>query len=86
MGHANPIPVQAILFLAPLAFNLTLEEDPRINRLVRWFNILLGIYVLIVRYYIGGQFEPMAGDLREQIALRSEPDTLLQQGEKAASL
>jgi hypothetical protein len=27
--------VQAILFLAPLAFNLTLEEDPRVNRLVR---------------------------------------------------
>jgi len=26
--------VQAILFLAPLAFNLTLEEDPRVNRLV----------------------------------------------------
>lgn len=27
--------VQAILFLAPLAFNQTLEEDPRVNRLVR---------------------------------------------------
>ena len=27
--------VQAIIFLAPLAFNLTLEEDPKVNRLVR---------------------------------------------------
>ena len=27
--------VQAIIFLAPLAFNLMLEEDPKVNRLVR---------------------------------------------------
>ena len=27
--------VQAIIFLAPLAFNLTLDEDPKVNRLVR---------------------------------------------------
>ena len=27
--------MQAIIFLAPLAFNLTLEEDPKVNRLVR---------------------------------------------------
>ena len=27
--------VQAILFLAPLAFNQSLEEDSRVNRLVR---------------------------------------------------
>lgn len=27
--------VQAIIFLAPLAFNLTLEEDAKVNRLVR---------------------------------------------------
>jgi len=27
--------VQAIIFLAPLAFNQVLEEDPRVNRLVR---------------------------------------------------
>ena len=26
------IPVQAIIFLAPLTFNLTLEEDPTVNR------------------------------------------------------
>lgn len=26
--------VQAIIFLAPLAFNLMLEEDPKVNRLV----------------------------------------------------
>ena len=25
--------MQAIIFLAPLAFNLTLEEDPKVNRL-----------------------------------------------------
>lgn len=27
--------VQAIIFLAPLAFNLMLEEDSKVNRLVR---------------------------------------------------
>ena len=27
------IPVQAIIFLAPLTFNLTLEEDPTVNRI-----------------------------------------------------
>ena len=27
--------VQAIIFLAPLAFNLMLEEDAKVNRLVR---------------------------------------------------
>ncbi|KAJ3565920.1 hypothetical protein NP233_g7332 [Leucocoprinus birnbaumii] len=31
--------VQAILFLAPLAFNLTLEEDPRVNRLEDSLNL-----------------------------------------------
>jgi len=31
--------VQAILFLAPLAFNLTLGEDPRVNRLVWCFSL-----------------------------------------------
>lgn len=29
--------VQCILFLAPLAFNERLEEDPTVNRLVRFF-------------------------------------------------
>jgi len=33
--------VQAILFLAPLAFNLTLEEDPRVNRLVWCFSLTI---------------------------------------------
>jgi len=31
--------VQAIIFLAPLAFNLTLEEDPKINRLADSISI-----------------------------------------------
>lgn len=33
-GPANLVTVDAILFLAPLAFNMSLEEDPRVNRLV----------------------------------------------------
>ena len=31
--------VQAIIFLAPLAFNLMLEEDSRVNRLVRFLAL-----------------------------------------------
>lgn len=33
------LPVQAIIFLAPLAFNLNLEEDPKINRLADSISI-----------------------------------------------
>jgi hypothetical protein len=80
--HADPVPVQAILFLAPLAFDETLEEDPRVNRLVCWFSIIVGFYVLIVGYDIGGQFESMAGDLCQQIALRGKSHTFFQQGKK----
>ena len=33
-ANSSPIiPVQAIIFLAPLTFNLTLEEDPSVNRI-----------------------------------------------------
>jgi guanine nucleotide-binding protein subunit alpha len=34
-SHRSIRKVNAILFLAPLAFNKTLEEDPQVNRLVR---------------------------------------------------
>ena len=39
----HPDSVQAIIFLAPLAFNQVLEEDPRVNRLVRVFSFLFAI-------------------------------------------
>lgn len=34
--NLNVFSAQCILFLAPLAFNETLEEDPKVNRLVRF--------------------------------------------------
>lgn len=33
--------VQAIIFLAPLAFDQYLEEDPTVNRLVRDFFVVV---------------------------------------------
>ena len=41
-GVLNHSTVQAILFLAPLAFNQTLEEAVRVNRLVRYLFYLFG--------------------------------------------
>lgn len=53
--------VQAIIFLAPLAFNLMLEEDSRVNRLVSTSFPVPGEMLIVP--FLGGFYQSMAADL-----------------------
>jgi len=60
--------VQCILFLAPLSFNEVLEEDPKVNRLVR-SNLPSSSYMSPLTIYFkttGGQSEALARSMRQQ--------------------
>lgn len=70
--------VQAIIFLAPLAFNLMLEEDAKVNRLVCHTNSSRARPRL--SHVTGGFHYALARDLRESATRGRHAHLVLQQG------
>ena len=73
--------VQAIIFLAPLAFNLTLEEDPKVNRLVRKprrSHVALSVDTILSYPRLGGFHHALAGSLHKRAAGKDNTHTILE--------
>jgi hypothetical protein len=72
--------VQAIIFLAPLAFNQVLEEDPRVNRLVCIPSITWVHYLSICTTQTGRFYKHMEGNLHQSSTLPFDPHSFSEQG------
>lgn len=69
--------VQAIIFLAPLAFNLMLEEDSKVNRLVSSL-VPASDSAPVTHLAIGRLNHLVEGDLQQSALRRCNSDSLLQ--------
>ena len=79
--EAQRITAQCILFLAPLSFNETLEEDRKVNKIVSR-RVLLDRLTLVLTIHdlSGGQLPALEGNMPKQTFGRHSYYSLPQQG------
>lgn len=75
--------------MAPLAFNLMLEEDPKVNRLVR--ALILVLFWWWVAEYVpyrraGGLYHFVETDMRKPLAEQDNAYFILEQGTLSPSI